>query len=85
MRLFSVFFLATILAAQAVAAQIDLDAPEIRADRAKYEAMRTAAQREAEGLSAVAVYNELERIDAARSSRIALDPGSLWVVSHRVV
>lgn len=69
----SILVLALLFASQ-VLAQLDIYTPEIRAARAKYEAMRNAAQQEAEKMSTTDVYNELERLDAATASRIALNP-----------
>lgn len=57
------------------------DTPEAQAARAKYEAMRNAAQQEAEKMSTVDVYNELQRLDAARASRIALNPETWFSTS----
>jgi hypothetical protein len=66
------------LTALQVIGQVDLDTPEMRAGRAKYEAMRQAAEIEAEKISSVEVYKELERLDTARASRIARNPDS-WI------
>lgn len=68
-----IFLLASLLASQALA-QVDIDTPEFRVARAKYEAMRNSAQQEAERMSTLEVYKELERLDAASASRIALNP-----------
>ena len=72
-----IFISVSLIASQALA-QFDLDTPEMRAGRAKYEAMRNAAQQEAEKMTTVEVHNELVRLDAASASRIALNPGS-WM------
>lgn len=58
--------------------QADTDTPESQANRTKYEAMSNAAQQEAEKMSTLEVYNELERLDLARNSRYALHPESYF-------
>ena len=72
-RIFT-FTLALLCTASQALAQLDTDTPEFRAARAKYEALRNVAQQEAEKMSTVDVYNELERLDAAIAIRIALHP-----------
>ena len=50
--------LASVFAVQ-VLAQIDVDTPELRTLRTRYEAMRNAAQQEAEKMNSVDIHNEL--------------------------